>query len=165
MVSRTPVVLLVEDDPGDVLLVTEALERCPIPPLLHVAGDGQEALDFLHRHGVYSRERTGEDVGGDAGERAGVPRPDLILLDLNMPRLDGRQALAAIKADPQLKAIPVVVFTTSDAESDVWTSYHARASAFVTKPLDLEDIEAVVAQISHFYTSISALLPPEPHAA
>ncbi|MDP9831222.1 response regulator [Kineosporia succinea] len=140
-VSRTPVVLLVEDDPGDVLLVTEALERATTPPALHVAGDGQEAMDFLHR--------------------PGRPRPDLILLDLNMPRLDGRQTLVRIKADQHLRAIPVVVFTTSDAEADVLSCYHGHANAFVTKPMGLDDLEDVVDQIDHFYTGVSALLPPE----
>jgi CheY-like chemotaxis protein len=144
-VSRIPVILLVEDDPGDVLLITEALERSQVPPRLHVAADGQEALEFLHRTGLPTD----------------VPRPDLILLDLNMPRMDGRQVLAAVKADPRLRAIPVVVLTTSDAEADVLHSYHAHASAFVTKPLDLDDLETVVDQIGRFFTSISTLLPPE----
>ncbi len=143
--TRTPVILLVEDDPGDVLMITEALERSQTPPLLHVAGDGQEALKFLHR----------ED------QHANAPRPDLILLDLNMPRMDGRQALDRIKVDERLRAIPVVVLTTSDAESDVLASYQRFASAFVTKPLDLEDLETVVDQIGRFYTSTSTLLPPE----
>ncbi len=139
--SRTPVVLLVEDDPGDVLLVTEALERAETPPDLHVAGDGQEAIDFL--------------------QRPGRPRPDLILLDLNMPRLDGRQTLVRIKADHGLRAIPVVVFTTSDAEADVLASYQRHASAFVTKPLDLDKLEEVVEQINRFYTDVSTILPPD----
>jgi CheY-like chemotaxis protein len=145
MVSRTPVVLLVEDDPGDVLIVTEALERSQIPPLLHVAGDGHDAMQFLHRE----------------GRHVGAPRPDLILLDLNMPRMDGRETLAAVKADERLRAIPVVVLTTSDAETDVLNSYQSHASAYVTKPMDLEDLEAVVDQIGRFYAGVSALLPPE----
>ena len=147
--ARTAVLLLVEDDPGDVLIVTEALENSGLPVMLHVVGDGQEALEFLRRE----------------GQHADVPRPDLIVLDLNMPRMDGRQALAQIKADPQLRAIPVVVFTTSDAESDVLASYHSYASAFVTKPLNLEELETVVAQIGRFYTGVSALLPPERRAS
>ena len=151
MNSRVPVVLLVEDDPGDVLMITEALERSSVPPVLRVAGDGQEALDYIRR----------------AGQHAGAVRPDLILLDLNMPRMDGREFLTRIKADPQLRAVPVVVLTTSDAESDVRASYLGRASAFVTKPLDLDALETVVDQISSFYTATSTLLPPEPteHAA
>ncbi len=141
MNARVPVVLLVEDDPGDVLLVTEALERSEHPPLLQVANDGQEALDLLHGSG---------------------PRPDLILLDLNMPRLDGRETLAALKADRELRAIPVVVLTTSDAESDVLASYQRYASSYVTKPMDLDDMETVVDQIGRFYTGVSALLPHQP---
>jgi CheY-like chemotaxis protein len=137
--GRVPVVLLVEDDPGDVLMVTEALERSENPPLLYVAGDGQEALDILNQ----------EDT----------ERPDLILLDLNMPRMDGREALAALKADERLRAIPVVVFTTSDAEADVLASYQRHANAYVTKPLDLEALESVVDQIGHFYMGVSKLLP------
>lgn len=140
MAARVPVVLLVEDDPGDVLMITEALERSQQPPQLQVAGDGQEALDMLTADGS-------------------TP-PDLILLDLNMPRMDGRQALAAIKADEQLRAIPVVVFTTSDAEADVLASYQRHANAYVTKPLDLDAMENVVEQIGRFYTDVSALLPP-----
>jgi CheY-like chemotaxis protein len=149
-----PVVLLVEDDPGDVLLVTEALERSRTPPILYVVNDGQEALDFLRS--------VPTEPAGPAGPEArqdGRLRPNLILLDLNMPRMDGRQALAAIKADASLRSIPVVVLTTSDAESDVLASYHRYASAFVTKPLDLEDLETVVDQIGHFYMSVSRLPP------
>ncbi|MCD5315233.1 response regulator [Kineosporia babensis] len=143
--ARIPVVLLVEDDPGDVLMITEALERASVPPQLHVAGDGQAGLEFLRREGSH----------------ADAPRPDLILLDLNMPRLDGREALAAIKSEERLRAIPVVVFTTSDAESDVLASYHGHASAFVTKPLDLDKLEAVVEQINRFFTTVSTILPPD----
>jgi CheY-like chemotaxis protein len=131
------VVLLVEDDPGDVLMITEALERSRRPPELHVAGDGQEALDVLR----------------------GTLRPDLILLDLNMPRMDGRETLAALKGDERLRAIPVVVFTTSEAETDVLASYQRHANAYVTKPLDLEALESVVDQIGHFYMGVSKLLP------
>ena len=141
MEGRVPVILLVEDDPGDVLMVTEALERSARPPVLQVAADGQEALDLL--------------------QTPGRARPDLILLDLNMPRMDGRQALAAIKADAQLRAIPVVVFTTSDAETDVLASYQRHASAYVTKPMDLEAMDSVVDRIGRFYTMVSTLLPAE----
>jgi CheY-like chemotaxis protein len=143
--SPTPVILLVEDDPGDVLMITEALERTGRPRDIHMACDGQDALDFLHRNGRYAH----------------VPRPDLILLDLNMPRLDGREALALIKADDRLRAIPVVVFTTSAAQSDILSSYQRHACAYVTKPLDLDMLETVVQQIDGFYTSVSALLPRE----
>ncbi|MBT0770162.1 response regulator [Kineosporia sp. J2-2] len=149
--ERVPVVLLVEDDPGDVLMVTEALERSLHPPKLHVAGDGQEAIDFLRGAGPDGQGR--------------MNRPDLILLDLNMPRLDGRETLAALKADERLRAVPVVVFTTSDAETDVLASYQRHASAYVTKPLDLDALESVVDQIGRFYLDVSSLLPPEQRCA
>ena len=139
-----PVVLLAEDDPGDVLMITEALERTGRPRDIRVVGDGQEALDYLHRSGAY----------------AGAPRPDLILLDLNMPRLDGRQALEAIKADADLRVIPIVVLTTSSAEADISSSYDRHANAYVTKPLELDAFDAVVQQIDRFYTSVSVLPPP-----
>ena len=139
MQSRVPVVLLVEDDPGDVLMITEAFERVARPPSLHRVGDGQEALEFLRR--------------------PGAPQPDLILLGLNMPRLDGRRTLAALKDDPVLRAVPVVVFTTSDAEADVLSSYQQHANAYVTKPIDLASFEDVVERIESFYTATSALLP------
>lgn len=141
---RVPVVLLVEDDPGDVLMVTEALERSQRPPLLHVARDGQVALDLLN--------------GPEA------LRPDLILLDLNMPRMDGRETLAKIKGDPELRGIPVVVFTTSEAETDVLASYRHHANAYVAKPLELDTLERVVDQIGHFYMDVSQLRPPHPHS-
>src|SRR5689334_14825473 len=126
--GRVPTVLLVEDDPGDVLMITEALERTPQPPRLQVAGDGEQALAILRR---------------SAGQ-IGSTRPDLILMDLNMPRMDGREALALIKADESLRTIPVVVFTTSDAGVDVLDSYQSHANAFVTKPLDLAALEHAV---------------------
>jgi CheY-like chemotaxis protein len=142
--SYIPVVLLAEDDPGDVLMITEALERTGRPRDIRVVGDGQEALDYLYRSGAY----------------AGAPRPDLILLDLNMPRLDGRQALEAIKADADLRVIPIVVLTTSAAEADISSSYDRHANAYVTKPLELDAFDAVVQQIDRFYTSVSVLPPP-----
>ena len=126
-------------------MIREALERAHRPPQLYVAGDGEQALAFLRRE----------------GDHAQSPRPDLILMDLNMPRLDGREALAAIKDDARLRAIPVVILTTSDAETDVLASYQQHASAFVTKPIDLDALEAVMDQIDQFYTTVSALLPPE----
>ncbi len=126
-------------------MIREALERAHRPPQLFVAGDGEEALAFLRRE----------------GEHAESPRPDLILMDLNMPRLGGRETLAAIKDDEHLRAIPIVILTTSDAESDVVASYQHHASAFVTKPIDLDALEAVMDQIDRFYTTVSALLPPE----
>jgi len=140
------VVLLVEDDPGDALIATEALARASSRGggyEVHLVGDGREALDFLR----------GE------GDHVGAPRPGLILLDLNMPRMDGREALTLIKGDPSLWSIPVVVFTTSTAEADVLASYQGHANAYVTKPLELDDLEAAVRQIGAFYTGIASLPP------
>jgi CheY-like chemotaxis protein len=145
MQGRPLNILLAEDDELDVMNVQRAFKKNNIANPLHVACNGVEALEMLR---------------GQNGEPPAVPEDRrLILLDLNMPRMDGRQALAAIKADASLRSIPVVVLTTSDAESDVLASYHRYASAFVTKPLDLEDLETVVDQIGHFYMSVSRLPP------
>ncbi|GAA1558248.1 response regulator [Dactylosporangium maewongense] len=128
-------VLLVEDDPADVALMESVFEDHSIRSELHHVADGGEALAFLHREEPYT----------DA------PRPDLILLDLNMPRVDGRQALTLIKQEDKLKSIPVIVFTTSSTESDIAASYSRNANAFVTKPIDLDQFERVVAEIRNFY--------------
>jgi len=128
-------VLVVEDDPGDVALVESAFAEHDIPSTLHHVPDGGEALAFLHREAPY------EDA----------PRPDLILLDLNMPRVDGRQALIMIKTDDRFKSIPTIVFTTSAADSDVTSSYAAQANAYVTKPINLDDYERVIIEIRNFY--------------
>jgi CheY-like chemotaxis protein len=134
-------VLLVEDDPGDELMTREAFEDNKIRNTLHVVRDGQEALDFLYRRGAY----------GDA------PRPDLILLDLNLPRYDGRQVLEQIKQDPELSLIPVVVLTTSSAEEDILRSYKLHANAYVTKPVDLDQFIAAVRQIDEFFVTVVRL--------
>ncbi|MEV8510197.1 response regulator [Actinoplanes sp. NPDC051475] len=138
-------VLLVEDDLADVALMESSFAEHQEPTELHHVVDGADALAFLRREGRY----------------ADVPRPDLILLDLNMPRVDGRQVLAAIKADEKLKAIPVVVFTTSAAPADVSSSYGAHANAYITKPIDLDQFDRVVAQIRSFYGH-TVTLPPRP---
>ncbi|MDQ0792481.1 response regulator [Streptomyces sp. B1I3] len=134
-------VLLVEDDPGDELMTREAFEDNKIRNTLHVVRDGQEALDFLYRQGQYT----------DA------PRPDLVLLDLNLPRYDGRQVLERIKTDPELALIPVVVLTTSSAEEDILRSYKLHANAYVTKPVDLEQFIGAVRQIDDFFVSVVRL--------
>jgi two-component system response regulator len=134
-------VLVVEDDPGDVALVESAFAEHSIRSALHHVGDGGEALAFLHRDAPY----------GDA------PRPDLILLDLNMPRVDGRQALVMIKTDARFRSIPTIVFTTSSSDSDVTSSYNAQANAYVTKPLNLDDYERVINEIRNFYGETVAL--------
>ncbi|MCX5415855.1 MULTISPECIES: response regulator [unclassified Streptomyces] len=136
-------VLLVEDDPGDELMTREAFEDNKIRNTLHVVRDGQEALDFLYRQGEYP----------DA------PRPDLVLLDLNLPKYDGRQVLEKIKTDPELALIPVVVLTTSSAEEDILRSYKLHANAYVTKPVDLEQFIGAVRQIDDFFVSVVRLPP------
>ncbi|MFE6161175.1 response regulator [Streptomyces sp. NPDC056486] len=140
--SATPIdVLLVEDDAGDELMTREAFEDNKIRNKLHVARDGEEALDFLYQR----------------GEHIGVPRPDLILLDLNLPKYDGRQVLEKIKSDPDLKDIPVVVLTTSAAEEDILRSYKLHANAYVTKPVDLDQFIAAVRQIDDFFVQVVRL--------
>ena len=131
-------VLLVEDDPGDVLLTKKALSNGKVYNTLTVVPDGVEALKLLRNE----------------GEFAGASRPDLILLDLNMPRKDGRETLAEIKADEDLRSIPVVVLTTSDADKDVVESYDLQASCYITKPVDLEQFTRVVRAISDFWLCI-----------
>ncbi|GAB2811448.1 response regulator [Streptomyces daliensis] len=134
-------VLLVEDDPGDELMTREAFADNKIGNTLHVVRDGQEALDFL-----YCR-----------GEHTEAPRPDLILLDLNLPKYDGRQVLERIKSDPVLAHIPVVVLTTSSAEEDILRSYRLHANAYVTKPVDLDQFLSAVRQIDHFFVTVVQL--------
>jgi CheY-like chemotaxis protein len=134
-------VLLVEDDPGDELMTREAFEENKVRNNLHVARDGEEALDFLNRRGEY----------------ADAPRPDLVLLDLNLPKFDGRQVLAEIKADEDLRTIPVVVLTTSGAEEDILRSYQLHANAYVTKPVDFSRFIQVVRQIDDFFVSVVRL--------
>ena len=138
-VSVQPIeILLVEDNPGDVLLTREALAEGKVFNNLHVAGDGDEALAFLHKHGEY----------------ASAPRPDLILLDLNLPRRSGREVLGEIKKDEQLKTIPVVILTTSSAEEDVWKTYQLHANCYITKPIDLDQFVKVVRSVEDFWLSI-----------
>jgi CheY-like chemotaxis protein len=134
-------VLLVEDDPGDVLLIREAFEDNKVANRLHVVADGVEALDFMRRQGVHAE----------------APRPDLVLLDLNLPRKDGREVLAEVKRDEALRTIPVVVLTTSQAEEDVLRSYDLHANAYVTKPVDFDRFIGVVRQIDQFFVSVVKL--------
>jgi chemotaxis family two-component system response regulator Rcp1 len=129
------VVLLVEDSPGDVRLTQEAFRAADPSIELHVASDGVEAMAYLRRDGVYT----------DA------PRPDFILLDLNLPKMDGREVLAHIKGDDNLKTIPTVVLTTSDAEADIQTSYRLRANCYLSKPVQLEEFEDLVKSINDFW--------------
>jgi CheY-like chemotaxis protein len=134
-------VLLVEDDPGDVLMTREAFEEFKVRNKLNVVSDGEEAMAYLRREGEY----------------ADAARPDLVLLDLNLPRMDGRQVLAAIKGDEELSSIPVVVLTTSEAEEDVLRSYRLHANAYVTKPVDFERFIDVVRRIDDFFVTVVRL--------
>jgi CheY-like chemotaxis protein len=144
MTTPVPVeVLLVEDNPGDVRLTREALRDAKVRNNLHAVPDGVEAMAFLRRAGPYTD----------------VPRPDVILLDLNLPRKNGREVLEEIKTDETLRHIPVVVLTTSQAEQDILESYRLRANAYVTKPVGLEQFLTVVQSIEHFWLEIVKLLP------
>jgi CheY-like chemotaxis protein len=136
-------VLLVEDDPGDVLMTREAFEHYKLRNVLDVVTDGEQALQFLRRSGDY----------------ADAPRPGLILLDLNLPRLDGLEVLAEIKADPVLKVIPVVILTTSQAQQDVLRSYALHANAYVSKPVDFEGFMEAIRQIDNFFVTLVKLAP------
>lgn len=139
--SRPIDILLVEDNPGDVRLTRVALRENKINNNLHVAIDGVDALAFLRKEGEY----------------AGTPNPDIILLDLNLPRKDGREVLAEIKADRRLRRIPVVVLTTSDSEQDVATSYDLHANCYITKPVDLNQFLSVVRSIEDFWLTVVTL--------
>lgn len=134
-------ILLVEDDPGDELITREAFEHNKLKNRLHVAHDGEEGLNYLYRR----------------GEFADAPRPDLILLDLNLPKYDGRQLLEKVKSDPDLAQIPVVVLTTSSAEEDILKSYKLHANAYVTKPVDLDQFMRAVRQIDEFFVQVVRL--------
>jgi chemotaxis family two-component system response regulator Rcp1 len=134
-------VLLVEDSPGDVRLTREAFREANEAIHLHVASDGVEAMAFLMRQDAY----------------ADAPRPDFILLDLNLPRMDGREVLSAIKGDDALKTIPTIILTTSDAEADVLRSYQLQANCYLTKPVHLDEFEAVVKSINDFWLTRAKL--------
>lgn len=136
-------VLLVEDDPGDVLLIREAFADHKVGNVLFTVSDGVEAMRFIR----------GE------GEHAGRERPDLVLLDLNLPRKSGAEVLAEIKSDPELSTIPVIVLTTSEAEEDVLRSYEMHANAYITKPVDFERFRDIVHQIDDFFIGIVQLPP------
>ncbi|WP_049569353.1 response regulator [Nonomuraea sp. SBT364] len=134
-------VLLVEDDQGDILLTREAFELNKVSNRLHVVNDGEQAMDFLRRRGAH----------------AGMPRPDLILLDLNLPRKSGLEVLEEVKLDEDLRTIPVVVLTTSEAEEDILLSYKLHANAYVAKPVDFQQFIRVVRQIDNFFVTVVKL--------
>jgi len=133
--DRTAHILLVEDDPGDELMAREAFADDALLSVLYTAGDGEQALDFVYRRGGY----------------ADAPRPDFILLDLNLPRIDGREVLRTVKTDPAVAAIPVIVLTTSAAVEDLMACYDHHSNAYITKPTRYDDFVQVVRQINEFW--------------
>ncbi|MCU7497392.1 MAG: response regulator [Ignavibacteria bacterium] len=139
--ERPMEILLVEDNNGDILLIQEALEEGKLNSNLSVAKNGMEAVEFLHRRGIYS----------DA------PTPDLILLDMNLPKKNGKEVLAEIKSDEDLKVIPVVILTSSQAEQDILTSYKLNANCYITKPVDFEKFINVISSIENFWFSVVKL--------
>ncbi len=139
--GRPAEILLVEDNPGDIVLASEALRESRITNNLHVVRDGFQGLAFLKRQGNY----------------ANVPRPDIVLLDLNLPKMDGHKVLDEIKSDPELKMIPVVILTSSEAEQDILKSYGLHANAYITKPIELERFVNVVRMLGDFWLTIVKL--------
>ncbi|MGB8992759.1 MAG: response regulator [Desulfobaccales bacterium] len=136
-------ILMVEDNPGDVRLTVEALKEGKVRNNFHTAEDGEEALAYLRQEGRY----------------AGAPRPDLVLLDLNLPKKGGREVLAEIKEDPDLRRIPVVILTVSQAEQDIVKSYNLHANCYITKPVDLDQFLEVVKSIENFWLTVVKLPP------
>ncbi|MGO8761250.1 MAG: response regulator [Desulfobaccales bacterium] len=136
-------ILMVEDNPGDVRLTVEALKEGKVRNNLHTVADGVQAMAFLRRQGQY----------------ADATRPDLVLLDLNLPKMNGREVLAEIKEDPELRRIPVVILTVSKAEQDILKSYNLHANCYITKPVDLDQFLGVVKSIENFWLTV-VMLPP-----
>jgi len=134
-------ILIVEDNPGDARLIKEVLNEGKILNDLHIVKDGVEAMEFLHKRGEYAK----------------APRPDLIILDLNLPKKDGREVLAEVKSDQHLKSIPIVIMTTSNAEEDILKSYNLHANCYITKPLDFHQFVKVVESIENFWFSMVKL--------
>lgn len=143
MVSKPIDILLIEDNPGDVRLTKEVLKEGKVSNNLSVVKDGVEAIKFLRREGQYAAE----------------PQPDLILLDLNLPRMDGREVLEKIKKDPNWQLIPVVILTTSSAEEDIIKSYNLHANCYITKPVDLDQFINVVKSVEDFWLTVVKLPP------
>jgi CheY-like chemotaxis protein len=144
--GRAAVILLVEDDPGDQELTKRAFKNGKIKNDLRVVNDGEEALDYLHRRGKFA-------------DRKSSPRPDLVLLDLNMPKVDGKQVLAEMRSDPDLRTIPVVVLTTSQQESDVLRSYDLGANSYITKPVQASEFTRTLSSLENYWLEV-VVLPP-----
>jgi two-component system, chemotaxis family, response regulator Rcp1 len=136
-------ILLVEDNPGDVRLTVEALRDAKVANELHVVGNGEEAIDFLRQQ----------------GKHVDAPRPDIVLLDLNLPRLDGRDVLSDIKSDPNLATIPIIVLTSSTAEADIQRSYELHANCYISKPVDFPEFLSAVRSLEGFWLKIVRLPP------
>ena len=134
-------ILLVEDNPVDVMITKEAFNSARVSNNVHVAEDGEKALDFLHKQGEYMA----------------VPTPEIILLDLNLPRKDGRDVLAEVKADPSLRRIPVIILTTSESPEDIWRSYELQANCFITKPVDMEQFTKALDSLGEFWFTLARL--------
>jgi CheY-like chemotaxis protein len=141
-----PVILLVEDDYGDRILIEEALQSAPSPKRIEMVADGEEALEYLYRLGRYA-------------DPLQAPRPDLILLDLNMPRLGGKEVAAKLKNDPQMRAIPIVAFTTSCREEDVTFCYSIGVNSYVQKPTDFDRLQAVLGQLEQYWLNTCLRAP------
>ncbi len=142
MTEGKPVeILLIEDNPGDARLAQEAIREAKVHNRLNWVSDGVQAMNYLRKEGQYAKAN----------------RPDLILLDLNLPRKDGREVLAEVKSDPHLRLIPIVVLTTSEAEEDILKAYHLNANCYITKPVDLEQFLKIVRSIEDFWLSIVKL--------
>lgn len=143
MAGRPIHVLLVEDDPGDVRLTQEALKRSKLLVMITVVSDGEQALQYLRRVGPY----------------ASSVRPDLVLLDLNLPKVDGREVLAAVKSDPELRMVPIVVLTTSAADADILKAYGLGGNCYITKPVGFEEFRRIVRAIEEFWFEVVKLPP------
>ena len=141
--EKTAEILLVEDNPGDVVLTRKAMERARFKSNLHVVGNGEDALSYLRKEGAY----------------AAVGTPDLILLDLNLPRKNGREVLTEVKGDPRPKLIPVVVLTTSDDDADILRAYLSHANSYITKPVDLDKLVEAVSTLNQYWMSVVTLPP------
>jgi two-component system, chemotaxis family, response regulator Rcp1 len=137
-------ILLVEDNPVDVMITENAFNAGRVCNNLHVVEDGEEAMDFLHKRGKYSS----------------APSPEMILLDLNLPRMDGREVLAEVKGDPSLRHIPVIILTTSEDEKDICRSYELQANCFITKPVDMEQFTKALGRLEEFWFTLVRLPNP-----
>jgi len=136
------VILLVEDDPGDQILIREALDANPYAKMIRVVGDGMEALDYMHRRGRYAPPEP-------------APRPDLIVMDLNMPRLNGKETAARLKTDPATRSVPIIIFSTSDLEKDVAECYAVGVNSYIQKPSDFDRLQALLGQVERYWFEVS----------